>query len=105
MGKLSVLCFIVLLSITGMIAQPKIQAEGGTTLELGDVFNGTKAEHLVTIKNVGTDTLKILEVKAQCGCTAAMMTATKLAPSASGKLSISFDTHNYNGKVTKQVYV
>ena len=95
-----------LLSIAGLYGQPKIKAVPGTNIDFGDVYEGTKVERVVTIKNVGTDTLLISEVKAQCGCTATLMTEKKLAPSDSGKLSITFDTHNYGGqKAIKHVYV
>jgi hypothetical protein len=102
--------FIVLFlcSTVSLLAQPKIKVEEGTSLDFGDVYTGLKADKILTIKNMGNDTLRITDVHAQCGCTAAMMKDEdkKLAPGQSGKLSISFDTHNYPGlKVTKQVYI
>ena len=103
--SITVLTF--LLVFAGALAQPKIEVVGGTQLDMGDVFQGHKADKVLSIKNVGKDTLKITDVHAQCGCTAAMMTdADKhLAPGQTGKLSISFNTSSYNGKVSKQVYV
>jgi len=100
-----VLAFMAFFSAA--MAQPKIEVVGGTQLDMGDVFQGHKAEKVLTIKNVGKDTLKISDVHAQCGCTAAMMSdADKhLAPGQTGKLSISFNTASYNGTVSKQVYV
>jgi hypothetical protein len=90
---------------TVAIAQPKIEAIPGTTLDLGDYYRGQKPEQLITLKNVGTDTLRISEVKAQCGCTATLLSKKVLGPSQEGELKITFDTHSYSGKVTKQVYV
>ncbi len=87
------------------LAQPKLKVLPEQAFDMGDFYQGQKAEHVLTIRNVGTDTLKIAEVKAQCGCTATMMTEKVLAPKQEGKLSITFDTHAYTGKVTKQVYV
>lgn len=104
----SFLLVAVVLSLSDVMAQPKIHVEEGTTLDFGDVYSGLKADKILTIKNLGYDTLRISEVRAQCGCTAAMMKKEemKLAPGTSGKLSISFDTHNYPGqRVTKQVYI
>src|SRR5262245_58884025 len=89
-----------------LIAQPKIQVVGGTTLDLGDAFTGQKVEHVINVKNVGNDTLLISDVHAQCGCTATMMSDAdkKLAPNTVGKVSFTFDTHNYGGnRPTKQV--
>jgi hypothetical protein len=87
-------------------SQPKIQASGGTTYDFGDAFTGTKVDRVLSVRNVGNDTLKITDVKAGCGCTAVLMTTKNIPPGDSGKLSITFDTHNYGGsKATKQVYV
>ncbi len=85
--------------------QPKIQSSQGTTLDFGEYYQGQKAERIVTIRNAGTDTLRITDVKAQCGCTATFMSNRTLAPSAQGDLSITFNTAGYNGKVTKEVFI
>jgi P pilus assembly chaperone PapD len=103
--QLFVLISLILFSCSALFSQAKIEAVGGTTRDFGDAYNGSKVDRLVTIRNAGRDTLNISDVKAQCGCTAAMMTTKMLAPGDSGKLSISFNTQNYNGRVTKQVYV
>ena len=103
-----ILTAILLISVAGARAQAKIELPKGATVDLGDAYEGSKANGTVEVKNIGTDTLFITEVKAQCGCTAAMMSDQdkKIAPKAIGKLSLAFDTHNYGGqKVTKQVYV
>jgi hypothetical protein len=104
--------FVRSLAVTGMFllaaavfAQPKIQAIPGTTLELGDYIQGQKAEKIVQIKNIGTDTLRIGEVSASCGCTATFMSKKTLGPNEIGDLSITFNTHAYSGPVSKQVYV
>lgn len=106
MKHLVTLLFLVsALSSIGLNAQPKIQVTTGTKIEMGDVFQGQKAERIVYVKNIGTDTLRIGEVKAQCGCTATLMTEKNLAPGDSGKLNIAFNTAGQNGKVGKEVYV
>jgi hypothetical protein len=100
----ALLC-LVLLGAAAVVAQPKIEISTGTTLDMGDVYSGQKAEKIAFVRNVGTDTLLITEVKAQCGCTATLMTEKKLAPRDSGKLSISFNTAGVNGHASKEVYV
>lgn len=97
--------FALLLSAAGLLAQPKIEISTGTTLDMGDVYSGQKAERIAFVRNTGTDTLLITEVKAQCGCTATLMTEKKLAPNDSGKLSIAFNTTGVKGKASKEVYV
>lgn len=87
------------------VSQPKIQVSPGTTMQFGDYFQGQKAEHTVTLKNVGSDTLRITDVKAQCGCTAVLLADKVLGPSQEGKLSITFNTTGQQGRVTKEVFV
>jgi hypothetical protein len=98
---------ILLITFSGLFAQPRIKIIPGTTLDLGDLYKGQKGERVVTIKNVGNDTLRITQVKASCGCTAALLKEKKesLAPSDTVDLSITFDTQNQPGKVTKQIYI
>ena len=96
---------LMILFTSGVVSQPKIKVVQGTEFSFGKVYKGTRPTQIMTIKNVGSDTLNITEVSAQCGCTATMMSKQKLAPSDSGNLSISFNTGGYNGQVTKHVYL
>ena len=95
----------VIFSTTAVFAQPKIKMVGGTSFSFGKVLKGSKPTQIMMLKNIGSDTLNVTEVSAQCGCTAAMISKQKVAPSDSGKLSISFNTAAYEGQVTKHVYV
>jgi hypothetical protein len=103
--KFSIIIGLFFLSTAMLIAQPKIKIIPGNSFDLGDLYKGQKGERVVMVKNVGTDTLRINQVKAQCGCTATLLKERALGPSDSTQLSISFDTQNQGGKVTKQVYV
>jgi hypothetical protein len=94
-----------LIPATIVFAQPKIQIVDGKKFDFGDVYKGSKAIQTMMIKNIGTDTLNIDNVSAQCGCTATLLSQKKIAPSQTGKLSITFNTGSYDGKVTKHVYV
>lgn len=106
MKQFVVLFLLALVFSAGsLMAQPKIEISTGPTLEMGDVYSGQKAERITFVRNVGTDTLLITEVKAQCGCTATLMAEKKLAPRDSSKLSISFNTSGVNGHASKEVYV
>ena len=103
--RFSIILTALTLCAVAAFAQPKIKVLLESIFDIGDYYQGQKAEHNLTIKNVGKDTLRIADVKAQCGCTATMMAEKILAPNQEGKLSITFDTHSYTGKVTKQVYI
>src|SRR5437867_2575228 len=108
MKNLFILVTITLLAAWTLAAQPKIQVEGGNVIDLGDVYTGTKAEHVVKVKNIGTNVLKISDVHPSCGCTATMMSEAEktLAPGQEGKISISINTAGFQGgKFTKSVTV
>lgn len=106
MKVISVLAVFSLISVATVFSQPKIDVRGGTTYDFGDAYSGTKIERVMTIHNAGTDTLKLSDVRAACGCTAAMLTTQTIPPGDSGKLSITFNTQGYGGqKPVKQVYL
>jgi hypothetical protein len=86
-------------------AQPKIDVVDGATIDMGSVYAGEVVQKVAVIRNLGTDTLKITEVKAQCGCTATLLSEKILAPNDTGRLSISFNTAGRSGHQGKQVYV
>lgn len=86
-------------------AQPKIEAVGGTTMDMGSVYAGESIQKVAVIRNAGTDTLRIADIKAQCGCTATLMSDKVIAPNDTGALSITFNTAGQNGHRSKQVYV
>ncbi len=94
---------LLVLGVALCEAQPKLQTT--PTFSFGKVYKGSRPTQLVTVRNVGRDTLNIIDVSAQCGCTAAMISKQRIAPSDSGKLSITFNTAAYEGLVTKHVYV
>jgi hypothetical protein len=98
--------FICLFSVAQGFSQARISVADGKQMDFGDVNAGTKLEHNVTVRNTGNDTLRISEVKAQCGCTATMLSNNTLAPHDSTKLNIVFNSAGYQpGKVTKHVYI
>jgi hypothetical protein len=107
MKHLHLTVFILLVFLCSIAsAQPKIQLAEGQNLEFGDVISGQKLTKEITVKNIGTDTLHIKDVRAQCGCTATLLKEKTIAPSQESKLSVTFNAAGYrSGKVTKHVYV
>src|SRR3990172_1452466 len=90
-------------------------AEGGTKgpamqfeemeYDFGTVVQGSAVKHTFKFKNVGTDTLKIAQVKTSCGCTAAWESSKVIPPKAEGQIEVSFNTGSRQGKASKTVYV
>jgi len=99
------LIFAILGTACLAFSQPKIEVLTGSTIDMGAVYSGDIVQKIAVVKNTGTDTLTISEVKAQCGCTATLMSDKVLAPNDTGKLSISFNTTGQTGHRSKQVYV
>ena len=93
----------LLLAWSGAAAQPKMNIVGGTRLDFGDVFIGSTVKRSLTIRNQGTDTLRLSELSTSCGCTAALTSTDRIAPGDSGSLMISFDSKKFSGTVEKAV--
>ncbi len=86
-----------------LLCQPKVFLVGNSNLDFGEVTNFSEVTHLVTIKNIGSDTLIISNVGSSCGCTAALMSNDHIPPGDSAALSIKFDAKQFTGKTHKTV--
>jgi mono/diheme cytochrome c family protein len=88
---------------TGKYAQIKVEEE---IHDFGNIELNTFAEHTFFIKNVGNDTLTIVNTHASCGCTAAVMDNMKIAPAGISRLKVKFDAHNKGtGPITKTITI
>lgn len=83
--------FLVIISAiagtSGAKCQPILRIIGGDTVNWGKVGAG-KLRRTVEITNIGTDTLRITEVKPSCGCTTAPLDRKVLAPGDTGEMTI-----------------
>lgn len=66
-------------------------------VDFGTVNAGKMITHSFTLKNVGTKTLKITGIKADCGCSASNLLHPNLEPGQETKLTASFDSSGYYG--------
>jgi hypothetical protein len=87
-----------------IVAQPKMVIDR-SEIDLGVVYNGGSTTTKVLIKNAGKDTLKIISIVPQCGCTAAKEPKKELLPGESDALEISFNSTGFRGKQTKYVSI
>ncbi len=86
--------------------QPRIEIAHGGAIDFGTYYSGLKkVYHAVTVRNIGTDTLIISKVIANCGCTAALSSALVVPPGDSTNIKITFTIGSYRGDVGKQVRV
>lgn len=99
------IAFCILLTVTSLFSQPKIEIVGGSSFDFGEIYLGSKVEKKLAIKNIGSDTLVIGQVQPSCGCTAALMSENKIAPNKTATLNIGFDSKGFNGKVHKSISI
>lgn len=72
---------------------------------LGSIQKGQVVEISWRFKNTGSKPLYVANVHAQCGCTTPDPPKEPIAPGAEGVIKAKFNSENFNGHVTKEVYV
>jgi hypothetical protein len=73
--------------------------------DFGNIELGKVVTHNFILVNNGGDSLKILDVHASCGCTAAKPDKNDLAPGESTNIKVEFNSAGKSGKQEKYVYV
>lgn len=104
MIKHLVLLLTILVLPTTVLAVPHLQVEE-PFFNFGRVAEGSKTDHTFRFQNTGDSPLIISKVRSSCGCTAALLSAKKLAPGEWGDLKTTFNSKGFQGAVTKTVYV
>jgi len=104
--QLGVLLFVLFLLpvVAGAVESPKLVVEE-SDYSFGQILQGTRVEHTFRFRNDGTLPLLIEKVRSSCGCTAALASATEIAPGAVGELRTTFDSARFRGPVVKTVYL
>src|SRR5690349_6905312 len=72
---------------------------------LGNMNKGQIAEISWRFKNTGNHPLYVTNVHAGCGCTTPDPPKEPIAPGAEGTIKAKFNSSNFTGHVTKEVYV
>ncbi|MFH0989294.1 MAG: DUF1573 domain-containing protein [bacterium] len=85
-------------------SQPKL-ATSSPTIDLGIVYNGATKIFKIPVKNIGSDTLKILGVQTSCGCTTVKQPKTSLLPNESDVIETEFLSTGFRGKLTKSMII
>lgn len=73
--------------------------------DFGNINQGEVVTHSFVISNNGGDVLKIKDVKAACGCTAAKPDKSELGPGESTNIVVTFNSKGRKGPQTKTVTV
>lgn len=85
-------------------AGPRIDVDE-TQYTFGRVPNDRAVEHVFRVKNGGTKPLIISRVRSSCGCAAAMMESSVIAPGETGKLRVSFNPSRQRGTVSRSISI
>ncbi len=89
-----------------LIAQPKIEIVGGDSYDWGTVKpTQDPLTAKIKIKNAGTESLKITEVKPGCGCTTAPLDKNELKPGEEATLDVSLRIAGMQGNVVKSIRI
>lgn len=76
-----------------------------TNYDFGDRDEGPDVTHLFRFRNTGRSPLKIGDVHASCGCTAAIATTSVIPPGGVGAIKATFHTQGRPGHSTKNISV
>ncbi len=108
------LAFAVLVLVAGCQRDPGTGAGGRTgpviqvepdTLDFGRMEQQQSRPGEVVIRNAGTDTLHIHEVRATCGCTATELPRSALAPGAAIPVQVTFNSQKFAGPQVKSLLI
>ncbi|MBN2533198.1 MAG: DUF1573 domain-containing protein [Spirochaetales bacterium] len=101
---LLILCIIIL---TGSCNKAKIPGIKFSTLtyDFGEVEQGVNPEYAFEFTNTGNGTLKILEIKPNCGCTIPGNYTKEVAPGDTGYIPVVFNTKGLHGNEEKKIKV
>jgi uncharacterized cupredoxin-like copper-binding protein len=99
-----VLFIVSTISVLAQMIGPKVGVQQ-LDHDFGNINEGEIVKHTYVISNNGGDLLKILEVKASCGCTAANPDKKELKPGESTNLDVSFNSKGRKGPQNKTVTV
>ncbi len=96
---LLMLCFATAASVS---AAPQLVVEQ-LNYDFGEVLQGGKVDFTFRFRNAGDEVLEVGNVRSSCGCTAALLSARRIAPGDVGELQATFDSTRFQGAVTKVI--
>lgn len=73
--------------------------------DFGKIKKGDQKHHVYEVTNTGENPLVISQVKPACGCTVPDYTKEPILPGQKGKITLNFDSSNFDGLVNKQAEV
>jgi hypothetical protein len=97
--------FILFTSLSfAQLFGPKISALQ-LSHDFGNIKQGDTVTFVFQLSNDGDDTLKIKDIRASCGCTAAVTDKKEILPGEKTDLKVTFNSTGKKGKQTKHIMV
>lgn len=100
--KVIIIFLILFVNSFPQLLEPKVSVQQNE-FDFGDINQNDIVDHAFVITNTGGDILKISDVRASCGCTAAQPDKTELKPGESTKLKVTFNSKGRKGPQVKSV--
>ena len=104
MRKLLFCTFILTSFSFAQLLAPKLILQQ-ENYDFGDIKQGEEVSHIFVLTNGGGDLLNISDVRASCGCTAAVPEKNELAPGESVNLKVTFNSKGRFGKQRKLIRI
>ncbi len=104
MRSISYVLIFFLLSVSSAFAAVQVVTEE-KTYDFGQVVEGEKVQFTFRFRNVGDEVLVLSNVRSSCGCTAALLSSSRIAPGDIGELQATFDSKGFRGAVNKTIFV
>jgi hypothetical protein len=101
-------CFLFVLAIGVMLQAPaaaQVISVDPLSFDFGDMKQQQTRSATVTVTNEGAGLLRILDVKADCGCTVPTLAKDSLSPGESTQIEIVFNSKKFHGTVIKAVNI
>jgi hypothetical protein len=94
---------LVVVTVPGF-CQPKISVDR-TKIDMGVIYNGETKKARIVIKNIGSDSLKIVSVTTSCGCTTAKRPKDFLRRGEQDAVEVEFNSTGFRGRVEKHLTI
>lgn len=97
-----VIFLVAAVSVFPQMGEPKVSIQQ-TEFDFGDIKQNDIVNHSFVITNTGGDLLKISDIRASCGCTAATPDKNELKPGESTQINVTFNSKGRKGPQIKTV--
>ncbi len=104
MNRWMIVLVLLLGSVTSVLSAPQLATEA-VNYDFGDIIQGEKVEYVFRFRNTGDEILEVGNVRSSCGCTAALLSAKRIAAGDTGELKTTFDSTRFKGGVNKVVTI